>query len=151
MNYLFEAFNLVCLLWSIYRIITLQIQGSNALKIIGPAPRGERDERTKNRFYTDYFYTTGIIYAMLCGALFLGNCIAILFNWQDFQMADAKVIGKFLADRQNYYYFLAATGLTIAFLILPDRTSKLQDAQDSYVILSVIWLFIALLSVSLPQ
>ena len=148
MNYFF-AVNFVLLIGSIYTIRTIAIQCSRDRPILAPALRFGRQKRTEYRFFPDFYYSMGTIYSFLCGLLFLSNCIEVCHRWGLWTMPSAPLIGNFLLDRQIYYHLLAATGIAIAFFILPDRTMKLKDAQPAFVSFSLTWLSIVGLGISL--
>ena len=150
MNYFFAA-NFVLLIGSIYTIRTLAIQYSSDRPILAPVLRFERHKRTEYRFFPDFFYTMGTIYSFLCGLLFLSNCIEIWHRWGLLTVPSAPMISNFLLDRQIYYHLLTAIGIAIAFLILPDRTMKLKDAQSAFVSFSLTWLSIVLLGIFLGK
>jgi hypothetical protein len=148
MNYFFAA-NFVLFLGSIYTIRTLAIQCSRDRPVLASTLRLRRHKRTEYRFFPDFFYTMGTIYSFLCGLLFLLNCIEIWHKWGLLTTPSAPMMGNFILDRQIYYYPLTAIGLTIAFCILPDRTTKLKDAQPAFVSFSLTWLSIVLLGIFL--
>jgi hypothetical protein len=152
MNYFFIV-NLVFLLVSLGCLITFSTKGPKDTRMIAPASPKAGDARPvpKNRFYIDYFYTCGIIYAASCGLLFFWNCLDIVLKGKILNTPNIIAVGKLLNSQQEYYFFLAATGFTIAFFILPERTRKLSDAQPTYVVLSLVWLLIALISSSDPK
>ena len=148
MNYFFAA-NFAFLLGSIFLIRVLVIRCSRNRLILAPVLQFRRHKRTEFQFFSDFFYSMGTIYSFLCGLLFLSNCIEIWFKWGLYTMPNAFAIGRFLLDHQIFYYLLTAIGIAIAFLILPDRTVKLQDAQAAFLSFSLTWLSIALLGIFL--
>jgi hypothetical protein len=148
MNYFFAA-NFALLLGSIYTIRTLAVHSSGDRPILASTLSFARDKRTEYRFFPDFFYSMGTIYAFLTGLLFLSNCIESWHKWGLFTLPDASLIGEFLLGRQFFYYLLTAIGLAIAFFILPDRTMRLKDAQPAFISFSLTWLSIVLLGFSL--
>jgi hypothetical protein len=146
MNYFFTA-NFALLLGSIFIIRTLVIRCSRDRLILAPVlPFGKQKEY---RFFFDFFYTMGTIYSSLCGLLFLSNCIEIWLKWGLFTMPEGPTIGEFLLGRQIFLYLLAAIGIVIPFLVLPERTMKLKDARPAFISFSLTWLSIALLGIFL--
>jgi hypothetical protein len=148
MNY-FLAADIVLLLGTIFLIRVLVLRAAKDHLIIAPVLLSRKNKHKNNRFYTDYFYTMGTIYTFLCGLFLLFNCIEISQIWGVFTMPDAFLIGQFLLDHQIYCYFLAFVGFVIAFVILPNRTRKLQEAQMAFISFSLIWPCLIFLGISL--
>ena len=148
MNYFFAA-NFALLLGSIYTIRTLAIRCSRDRPILATVLRFGRNVETEYRFFPDFFYSMGTIYALLSSLLFLSNCIETWWKWGLFTTPDAALIGEILLSHQIFYYLLTAIGLAIAFFILPDRTMKLKDAQPAFISFSLTWLSIVWLGISL--
>lgn len=148
MNYFFAA-NFVLFLGSISTIRALAIRCSRDRPILASTLQFGKYQRTEYRFFPDFSYTMGTIYAFLCSLLFLSNSVQVWQRWGPYAKPSLLMIGIFLVNQQIYYYLLTAIAIVIAFFILPNRTLKLRDAQPAFISFSLTWLSIALLGIFL--
>jgi Na+/melibiose symporter-like transporter len=98
-------------------------------------------EEKEDRYYPDWAFLISWIYSLLCFTLFLYNVVYLRIVEFD----NEKSL-SLLHNEADFFYFMGGLGFAIIFFVLPERTQKLEPIKLYYLVITGIWLLLALIS-----